>query len=269
MSSWAEIFLILGVRFELKLRRINPQGMKRHSRFLCKTLVLPLVAAAILLQFGCGKKISAVLKQYEGDFKKKREQLQTIARSLPSEATEKPCPSLQPPLQFNEKTRSFNTEMLMFEQVADPDAKPEFDLLLSGDLLNALRWTGPQNPLSSSVLGNRGDDIEKSLKSALDYRYLVVNRVADLKKPEAINETTYAPGRVTLNVFVVDLANSEVLCRFGLRAESAARTSYTYKKGESQAQRLADFANSTMWEDARKKLIAKLKEMGVGEIELR
>jgi hypothetical protein len=38
---------------------------------------------------------------------------------------------------------------------------------------------------------------------------------------------------------------------------------------ESHAQRLADFANSTLWEDARKKLIARLKESGSGDIELR
>jgi len=233
-----------------------------------RTLLVLLLAIVALFQGGCGKKISEVLKQYEGDFKKKREQLQSIARSLPSEATEKPCAGLQPPLQFNQKTGSFNTDMLMFEEVADPDATPEFDLLLSGDLLNAIRWTGPRNPLSSSVLGNRGADMEKSLKSALDYRYLVINRVTDLKKPQPVNETTYTPGRVTVNVFVVDLRTSEVLCSFKVRAESAASTSYTYKKGESQAQRLADFANSTMWDDARKKVIARLKESG-GDIELR
>src|ERR1043166_7371018 len=107
----AGMFLILSTRFELKLRSESRPSMKPNSRFLPRTLLLPLLAIAVLLQIGCGKKISAVLKQYESDFKKKREQLQTIARSLPSEAREKPCSSLQPPIQFNQKTGGFNTEM--------------------------------------------------------------------------------------------------------------------------------------------------------------
>ena len=34
-------------------------------------------------------------------------------------------------------------------------------------------------------------------------------------------------------------------------------------------ERLAEFAHSTMWEDARKKLVAKLKQMTGGDIELK
>jgi hypothetical protein len=140
---------------------------------------------------------------------------------------------------------------------------------LSRDLLNGIQWTGPKNPLSPSVLNNRGSNMEKSLKAGLDYRYLVVNRVVDLKNPIAVNEQTYTPGRATLDVFVINLANNETICGFSLQAQSAAETSYYYKKGESKQERLESFAYSTMWEDARQKLIAGLKKTSGGDIEIK
>lgn len=242
--------------------------MSRNLSIMKRTLRLSLLVI-LISQLGCGAKVSDVLKKYEGDFKKKREQLQTIARGLPPKATEKPCAGLNPPLQFNENTKQYNAEMLMSEQLADPDVTPAFDLRLNGDLLTALRWTGPKNPLSPSVLSNRGDDMEKSLKSALDYRYLVVNRVTDLKNPSALNEQTYTPGHVTFDVFVINLANNETVCSFTLQAQSAASTSYSYKSGESKQEQLEKFAHSSMWEDARQKLVAKLKQATGGDIEIK
>src|SRR2546423_587041 len=166
----------------------------------CLSLLVMLTA-----QLGCGSKVADVLSKYEGDFKKKREQFQAIAHALPPKAAEKPCASMNPPIAFNESTKRYNTEIIMFEQLLDPDAKPAFDMAPQGELLTAMRWTGPKNPLSPSVLNNRAErDMEKSLQAALDYRYLIVNRVADLKNPNAVDEKTYTPGRATVDVFVVN-----------------------------------------------------------------
>jgi hypothetical protein len=242
--------------------------MKRKQSVRKRALPLSLLVI-LISQLGCGAKVSDVLGKHQSDFKKKREQLQTIARALPPKATEKPCAGMNPPIQFNENTKQYNTEMLMSEQLLDPDTKPQFDMRLNGDLLNALQWTGPKNPLSPSVLNNRGDDMEKSLQAALAYRYLVVNRVTDLKNPTAVNEQTYTPGRATIDVFVINLANNETVCSFTLQAQSAAETSYVYKSGESKQERLEEFAHSSMWEDARKKLIAKLKQTAGGDIEIK
>jgi hypothetical protein len=107
------------------------------------------------------------------------------------------------------------------------------------------------------------------LKSALDYRYLVVNRVLDLKNPTAVNEKTYTPGRVTIDVFVINLANNQTVCSFSLQAQSAAETSYSYKSGESKQEKLEDFAHSSMWEDARQKLIAGLKKVAGGDVQIK
>ena len=149
--------------------------MKRNLK---RTVRLSLLVI-LISQLGCGAKVSDVLTKYQGDFKKKREQFQTIAHALPVRATEKPCAGMNPPIAFNENTKQYNTEILMFEQLLNPDAEPQFDMHLSRDLLNGIQWTGPKNPLSPSLLNNRGANMEKSLKAALDYRYLVVNRVVD------------------------------------------------------------------------------------------
>jgi hypothetical protein len=243
--------------------------MMERDRSIIKRAVRLSLLVILIAQLGCGPKVSDVLSKYEGDFKKKREQFQTIAHALPSTAAEKPCASLNPPIQFNENTKQYNTEMLMYEQLLDPDAKPPFDIRLNGDLLTAMKWTGPKNPLSPSALNNSGSEMEKSLKAALDCRYLVVNRVTDLKNPIAVNEQTYTPGQVALAVSVVDLANNETVCSFTLQAQSAAATSYYYKSGESKQERLEEFAHSSMWEDARQKLIAKLKQTAGGNIEVK
>jgi hypothetical protein len=233
------------------------------SRFYLSLFVV------LVSQIACGPKVSDVLSKYQGDFQKKREQFKAIAQALPPTAADKPCPAMNPPLKFNENTKTYNAEMLMYEQLLNPDAKPEFDMAPQGDLLNAVQWTGPNNPLSSRVLNNPGSDMEKSLKSALEYRYLVVNRVSDLKNPVAVDEKTYSPGRANLEAFIVDLSSNQVLCSFAFQAQSASTVSYSYKTGESQQERLAEFAHSTMWEDARKKLIAKLKQIPGADVELK
>jgi hypothetical protein len=223
----------------------------------------------LISQLACGAKVSDVLTKYQGDFQKKREQFQTIARALPAKATEKPCAGLNPPIEFNDNTKRHNTEVLMFEQLLDPDAKPQFEMNLNRDLLFAIQWTGPKNPLSPSALNNSGSNMEKNLKAALDYRYLVVSRVLDLKESTAVNEHTYTPGRVTLDVFVVNLANNQTVCSFSLQAQSAAETSYYYKKDESKQERLEAFAHSSMWQDARQKLIAGLKKVASADIQIK
>src|SRR5438034_7837114 len=119
-----------------------------------KSIFCLFLLAMLTSQFGCGAKVSAVLSKYEGDFKKKREQFQAIAHALPPKAAEKPCAGMNPPIEFNENTKRYNTEILMYEQLLDPDAKPAFEMAPGGELVTAMRWTGPKNPLSPSVLNN-------------------------------------------------------------------------------------------------------------------
>ena len=235
--------------------------MKRSFRLA----LLVLVTA----QVGCGWKEANIFKKYEGDFRTRRVELQEIARALPPKGSligEQPCQSLDPPLLFDEPGRRFNTEILMFEQLEDPDSKPDFDLLFSGVLRHALIWTGPK-PKDSLSPATSGLDLEKELKDALACRYLVVNRVANLVEPIAEDERHYSRGRATIELFVVDLPSKAVLCSLVFEATSAEKVTYTYyEKTDSKQDRLRRFARSSLWEDARLKMLTGLKRLSNGEI---
>jgi hypothetical protein len=96
-----------------------------------------------------------------------------------------------------------NTAILPPEHLLDPGAKPAHDLIISGDLSHSLAWTGPNNPLSGSVLHGRAGTFDQTLERALAYRYVAV----------------YRPGGAGLEVFVFDLKTTELLASF--RTKSA------------------------------------------------
>lgn len=227
------------------------------------------VVAMASLQFGCGPKLGDVLKKYEPDFRKKRAEFQEIARSLPPTGSlrdEQPCPGLTPPLLFDEIAGQYNTEILMFEQLEDPDSKPVFDLLFfQGGLIRAMQWTGPKSPLSTSATV-RGAEMEKELKAALAFRYLVVNRVSKLVEPIAKDDQIFSEGLARIEVFVIDLPSKAVLGSFVLRAFTANHVEFKYGSGESKKEPLVKSARFTMWEDARRKMIAGVKRIANAEI---
>jgi hypothetical protein len=241
---------------------------------------------ALIAQTGCAPTVSDVLKNYESEFKGKRNQFKLIADSLPMNSSVKgnsSCTGTTPAMIFNEKKKQFNTEIVMFEQLLDPDAEPEMDLLLSNDLLVAIQWTGSKSLLSPSVLDDNGTDMEATLKAALKYRYLVINRVVSLSQPEVIDEKNFTRGQVTIETFVVDMANNKPLCSFTVSANSPSdlsgipvsrTTSYTKRRkvrvipAEPKEVQLKKAARSIMWEEARRSMMTTLKKLTNGDIEL-
>lgn len=256
-----------------------------------KIFYLPLLIA-LIAQTGCAPTVSDVLKNYKSEFKGKRSQFKLIANSLPSKGAFKgnsSCTGMTPAMIFNEKNKQYNTEIIMFEQLLDPDAVPEMDLLLSNDLLLAIQWTGSKSPLSPSVLDDSGTDMEKSLKAALEYRYLVINRVANLSQPDVIDEKNFTQGQVTIETFVIDMANNKPLCSFATSANSPSdlssipistttyytkrgkvrfRTERVVKHAEPKAVQLKKAARSIMWEQARSNMMITLGKLTNGYIEL-
>jgi hypothetical protein len=181
------------------------------------------VSLVLFMQFGCGPKISTVLKKYEAPYREKREQLKKIADSLPPKGSlgdNLSCKEINPAISFDEKAKDSNAEILMFEQLTDPDNNPDWDLLLSGELLHSIQWTGPKNPLSESALGNNGESMEKTLSSALNYRYLVVDRVKELSPPVVKDKDNYTQGKVIVETFIIDLTDSKTICGFTSSAAS-------------------------------------------------
>jgi len=134
------------------------------------------------------------------------------ARHYPVPVTRTPQPSpvvgvsdpyAAPPVVQRSPGLKTNTAILPPEHLLDPGAKPAHDLIISGDLSHSLAWTGPNNPLSGSVLHLRAGTFDQTLERALAYRYVAV----------------YRPGGAALEVFVFDLKTTELLASF--RTKSA------------------------------------------------
>jgi hypothetical protein len=232
------------------------------------------LACSFLLAVVCtacsGESNRKVIQRYEPQFTAKRQQFQKIAVMLPPAGSVKEASpaNLSPkPVYDAKNSASNNTEIVMFDQLLDPDAESvghqRLDLLLSRDLLIALKWTGPKNPMSADGIDKHNPNLEQTLKQALAAIYLVVIRPVNFVAPVATDEATFKGGMADLEGFVVDLTGQKVAGSFHYSAKSASSVEYSTKKGASDAAkqaRLEDFAYSSLYEDARKKLKPLLEQ---------
>ena len=230
----------------------------------------------LMLLCGCGggETNRALFKRYEGQFAAKRQQFNSIAQALPAPGSVQgnTVASLSPKPVYGVKD-SGNTEIVMFDQLLNPDIKSEghnrLDLILSGGLLNAMKWTGPNNPTSASVLDKRSaPDMEATLSKALATRYLVVVRPARFDAPVAVSENSFKGGSADVEVFVADLQGSHVPASGRFTAHSSTNVEYLSKKGEDKQARLEEFAYSSLFTDARQKVGTLLPQITGGQFVL-
>jgi hypothetical protein len=254
-------------RHEFSRRRFSPESAARITLRAC-------LLALIVTCIGCGETNREVFKRYEPQFAQKRQQFNQIAKTLPPSGSVKAAivADLSPAPVYDAKSKSYNTEIVMYDQLLDPDIQSEdhsrLDLLLSGDLLTCMKWTGPNNPMSATTLDERAGDMEHTLKKALALRYLVVLRPANFVPPVAVNESTYKPGTADIEAFVVDMESIKVAGSFRFAAQSASQVEYSYKEGQSRPSQLAEFAYSSLYSDARRKLAPLLEHATGGQFVL-
>jgi CheY-like chemotaxis protein len=103
----------------------------------------------------------------------------------------------------------------------------------------------------------------KSFEAALALRYLAVVRTLAYVKPVATSETEFEGGAAKFEVFLIDTQDKTVKASFAVEASSKPSVEYMYQEGkDDKKERLAAFARSTLWEDAREKIAAGLKTHG-------
>jgi hypothetical protein len=223
---------------------------------------------------GCGETNRQLFKRYENQFAEKRQQFKQIAQMLPAPGSLKgaTAANLSPPPVYNAKSNSYNTEIVMYDQLLDPDIESRghnrLDLLLSGDLLRCVLWTGPKDPMNESVLDGRAGDMEQTLKKVLGFRYLVVLRPVNIVAPVAVNESTYKPGMADIEGVIVDMESNKVAAALRFTAHSASQVEYSYKEGQSCRGQLEEFAYSSLCTDARQKLGPLLEQTTGGQFVL-
>ena len=185
--------------------------------------------AIVWFVFLSGKTNQDVFNRYRGPFSARRKQLLDIAAKLPprGSVTVNRCrPNLQPAPVYDPAGKRFNTSVLMFEHLQNPDLRlqtPEqVDLgLFEGKLLMHLLWTGDRSPMAEHVRDQRaGPELESELKATLNQPYLVVARVVQYERPVIVDERTFVGGKVDLEAFLVDLRATEIVGEVRVRAKA-------------------------------------------------
>src|SRR5579872_6345977 len=113
------------------------RGWYKQRQKLVRACALVLVVMGI----GCrGETNRQIFQRYQRPFAEKRQQFTRIAQTLPPPGSVKgaTAASLSPRPVYDAKGKSFNTEIVMYDQLLDPDIQSQghnrLDLLLSGDL---------------------------------------------------------------------------------------------------------------------------------------
>jgi hypothetical protein len=242
-----------------------------------KPAIKPLTLLTILIVLtACAPTRAQVIEEYAEPFTHKRDQLIAIAQSLPpvGSVTENSyCDSLDPPLIMKDKypDQEYTAAMLMYEQLLDPDIdlyeQMGFDVSIGADLVTALRWTGPKNPMASSARKGRDGDFADELENALAYPYLVVNRIEEYIPAEIIKDSQFLPGYVAIEGFVVSFETNEILCSYRVEAVTSADTVKYNLKSRSDGKSAESALQWALESDARRAIQDTLNEITGGTVE--
>jgi hypothetical protein len=235
--------------------------------------------AIVLASSGCGPTIRDKAEEYRERYAPIRTALASLNAMLPPEGNLKDwgeMSGLNPKPLYDEKNALSNVEIIMDWQLADPTADTgesgdRYDMLLSGDLWQSLRWTNPKSSIYESSQHDRATpDFIKTLDRGLACRYLVVNRVLSHTAPAAVDPKSFYMGSIALRCFVMDIERARILGSFTYRAANSRRVEYVYnEKADSVRDRQDSWAASDLWTNARKELMRLLKEKTGGDFVLR
>ena len=208
---------------------------------------------------GCSRSHQDVVAPHLAAIDDLRAKLKRIAADLPAPGTVQDTtagPALEPAFVFNDdRDPSANADSLHVAELTESD--PEMDLNLSANLVYALTWTTPEKRRDASAFGD-ATLIDQTLQAATTLDYLVVHRLAELTLPAALDATSFTDGAATVEGLVVRLADEAVVATYVVHATIPDTVNYEYREGEDAAKRLAAFARSALWSDARSKIQDKL-----------
>ena len=207
-----------------------------------KTIIKFTIFLIILVSLTACATRAQIIEQYKEPFAQKREQLTTIAESLPpvgSIVENSYCENMSPPLilKNNSSGKEVTSAMLMYDQVLDPDLDRSslarwFNVSMNGLFINALGWTGPKNPMVDRVLKEYDDDFADKLEMALATPYLVINRIAEYTPASVVDKNSFFPGWVIIEGFVISMENNEILCSYRVEATISEETIYYRETGD-------------------------------------
>jgi hypothetical protein len=208
--------------------------------------LLPLMLSA------CGGETNGeVIARYTQQVEAVRAELKGLAAKLPPPGTavSGKLADVSPKPVYDVANGAFNTAIIAVETLNDE--KPAFDLLLSSELGYALAWTGTKNPMAESALGEAAEGFAPQFETALGTPIVVLYRTVAYDPPRAVDEKTFDGGTAKIEAFVFTRADGKQVAACSVEAASSQNVTYSYKKGDDPKERLENFANSTLWQDAQ------------------
>ncbi len=209
------------------------------------------IALLTIALSACGGETNGqVIARYAPKIEAIRGELNALVAALPAPGTviSGKIQDAAPKPVYDVANGSFNAAIIAIEELSG--GKPAFDLLLSSELGYALAWTGPDNPMAESTLGQTAEDLPQQFDTAIATPIVVLYRTAAYDPPRAVDDKTFEGGTLKLEAFVFTRADSKQVASCSIEAASAQNVSYSYKEGEDPKARLAAFASSTLWDDA-------------------
>jgi hypothetical protein len=240
--------------------------ISQEERIMKQKIFAVSLLSLVLILSACGPSgptNADVIKKFQAPYASLRTDLAAAAKSLPDyNGDQGPASPLNPAPVYKEKADgTANTDILMVEQLLDPDArlddKTQLDLLLSSYLLLDLQWTGPQNPMADSIQKQvASDPTGKGYQADLDNtRYIGVVRMAAYDPPVAGDNNQFTGGEALFAGYLLDLKTKQAVCVVAVDATSDTSVKFEYKTGDDPKAALERFVRSTVWSNARKGLI--------------
>ena len=263
-------------------------------RYLAAVFYLSAALSFGLTLAGCNKRspphatsFKDVQEKYRGEYADLSRRYAAIANKLPPAGSvnkastpvtlePKPFYADQKPKEQGLDFSALNTGILSSEELRNPSTVPEIRLIPAGVI------TYPRSSLAlvadSNSSGNDFEDtdgrFERSIKTGLALRYLIVYRVAELIRPTKVagkgGADAYTPGALKLEVFLVDLKTDEVVASFPVESRTADEIKFTdyYSDYKKESDNLVGAAVASMEKEALPKVAATLAKTSGGTFKL-
>jgi hypothetical protein len=229
-----------------------------------------LAILSLALVAACGDSNEKTFRRLRPRYDAVRARLRTVAAAVPparsiADAVKPPTP-LEPLPVVDRRAGRANTELVLVEQLTDPDAAGPLDLGISGDLLRGLRLTGDKPPMPPEQRKQKDLRLAHDLEAALDTRWIVAVRVVEHDPPVALDDRAFRGGRAHVEAMLFDLAAAQPapVAAVVVDARSSPQVDYAYKRGEDPKARLEAHARATLVANVRRTLAERLSDVTGG-----
>ncbi len=179
-------FLISGISMLvvfgwLLLSAFDPKHSPPTDSKLLRLIAVGMLGAGIFggYHFFGGPTIRDVIQQHQADGTAMRQTFFQFAKSLPDIGKVVPLQEKLTPLPVWHENRQLesNIDIVTVEELWNPDDSPKGrNLHLSSEIMFAIHWTGPKNPMSSTTMGQQAGEFTKRMKHTFELPWLAAYR---------------------------------------------------------------------------------------------